>query len=85
MSSGRPSWLVRSIGLALARRALRRTLNGADGPEHGTPFAAVLTARPVDRYGSGRQDRGRAARPAGGVSAAGWPRPWSRGTGWSRP
>lgn len=86
MPSGNPSWLVRSIGLALARAALRRTL-AADAPQRGTPLAAVLLAPPVDVHGSIPPDLERADRPAraAGISATGWPRWWSRGTGWSRP
>jgi hypothetical protein len=60
MPSCRPSWLVRSIGLALARHSLRRTLE-AQGPERGTPLAAVLTGLLVDAHGI----RGEARKPFG--------------------
>jgi hypothetical protein len=87
MPSGHPSWLVRSIGLALARAALRRTLAAADARGRGTPLAAVLVAPPVGAHGSISRDPERADRPArdAGISAAERPRRWSRGTGWSRP
>jgi hypothetical protein len=47
MPSGHPSWMSRLIGLALARRSLRRTLE-ASGPARRNPLDSVLTRPPVE-------------------------------------
>jgi hypothetical protein len=47
MPPGRSSWLVRSIGLGLARRNLRRTLEAARS-EARTPLAGVLARPPAE-------------------------------------
>jgi hypothetical protein len=68
MPSGRPSWLARSLGLALARRSLRRTL-AATGSAPGGPFDAVL-ARP-----SLEERVSRAGSPRWSSRETGWSRP----------
>jgi hypothetical protein len=68
MPSGRPTWLDRSIGLALARRSLRRVL-AARGTAAGGPFDAVL-AGPA---GEARVSRARSPRPSS--TGTGWSRP----------
>jgi hypothetical protein len=46
MSSGRPSRVVRWVGLAVARSALRRTLKASRSADDGAPLATVLTGPP---------------------------------------
>jgi hypothetical protein len=68
MASGRPTWLDRAIGLALARRSLRRTL-AAHGTAAGGPFDAVLA-------GPAREARvSRAGSPRPSSRGTGWSRP----------
>jgi hypothetical protein len=45
MPAGRSSWLQRTLGLALARRSLRRYL-AASGPDGVAALAAAVAARP---------------------------------------
>jgi hypothetical protein len=45
MAVGRSSWLLRSLGLALARRSLRRHLD-ARGPDGVAALLAVVSGRP---------------------------------------
>jgi hypothetical protein len=45
MSAGRSSWLLRSLGLALARRSLRRDL-AAGGPDGVAALLAVVSGLP---------------------------------------
>jgi hypothetical protein len=45
MPAGRWSWLLRTLGLVLARRSLRRYLD-ADGPQVVAALAAVVSGRP---------------------------------------
>lgn len=45
MPAGRSSWLLRTLGLALARRSLRRYLD-ARGPEATAALAAAVSGRP---------------------------------------
>jgi hypothetical protein len=39
MAHGRSSWLIRAVGLALARRMLRRALSGSSA----SPYAVLAT------------------------------------------
>jgi hypothetical protein len=45
MPAGRSSWLLRTLGLALARRSLRHYLDES-GPEAVAALAAVVAGRP---------------------------------------
>lgn len=45
MPAGRSSSLLRTLGLALARRSLRRYLD-ASGPEAAAALAAAVSGRP---------------------------------------
>jgi hypothetical protein len=68
MPSGRPTWLDRSIGLALARRSLRRAL-AARGTAAGGPFDAVLAGPARDTRVSP------AGSPRPSSRGTGWSRP----------
>jgi hypothetical protein len=68
MPSGRPTWLDRSIGVALARRSLRRTL-AARGTAASGLFNTVLA-------GPAREARvSRAGSPRPSSRGTGWSRP----------
>jgi hypothetical protein len=45
MAAGRSPWLLRSLGLALARRSMRRDL-AARGPDGVAALLVVVSARP---------------------------------------
>jgi hypothetical protein len=50
MPASRSSWLQRWLGLALARRSLRRHLH-AGGPDAVAALAAVVAGAPLPRPG----------------------------------
>jgi hypothetical protein len=45
MAAGRSSWLVRTLGLALARRSLRRSLD-VSRPEGIAALVTIVSGRP---------------------------------------
>jgi hypothetical protein len=80
MAAGRTTWLERSLGLALARRSLRRYL-AATGPEGFAALAATLSSPAVELLVDGEH---LVVRQDGELLASGrppWPAPRERPPG----